>query len=77
MGWLAGSLQVLGGLAVAVGLFLALSPGLALAVCGILAVAGGTVLEVAQHPRIVHPALTAAERQAHSLADRAAHASER
>lgn len=77
MGWLAGSLQVLGGLAVAVGLFLALSPGLALAVCGGLAVAGGTVLEVAHHPRIVPRPLTAHERTVHSLADRAAHASER
>ena len=77
MGWFPVTLQVLGGLAVAVGLFLALSPGLALAVCGLLAVAGGTVLEVAHHPRVLAAPLTAADRRAHSLADRAAHASER
>lgn len=77
MGWFPVTLQVLGGLAVAVGLFLALSPGLALAVCGGLAVVGGTVLEVAQHPRTVARPLTAHERTVHSLADRAAHASER
>ena len=77
MGWFPVTLQVLGGLAVAVGLFLALSPGLALAVCGGLAVAGGTVLEVAHHPRVLHPALTPSERRIASLADRAAHASER
>ncbi len=77
MGWLAGTLQVLGGLAVVVGLFLALDPGAALAVCGGLAVACGTVLEVARHPRVVARPLSAHERTVHSLADRAAHASER
>ena len=77
MGWFAVALQALGGLAVAVGLFLALDPGLALAVVGGLAVAGGTVLEVAHHPRVLPPGMTAAQRHAHSLADRAAHASER
>lgn len=79
MGRLAIALQGIGGLAVAVGLFLAFSPGVALAVVGVLAVASGTVLEVAHHPRVL-PAPrppTRDEQRAHSLADRAAHASER
>lgn len=59
MGWLAGCLQALGAVGLAVGLFLVLSPGLALAVVSLLAVAGGTALEVGRRPRTVLPPVEA------------------
>jgi hypothetical protein len=53
MGWLAGCLQALGAVGLAVGLFVVLPWGLALAIVSVLAVAGGTALEVGQRPRKV------------------------
>lgn len=51
MGRFAAALQGIGALAVIIGLFLTLSPGVALAAVGVLAVAGGTVIEVGMSPR--------------------------
>lgn len=72
-------LQAAGAVGLAIGLFVVLPWGIALAIVSTLALAGGTALEIANRPRTVHahPALTADERRAHSLADRAAHASSR
>jgi hypothetical protein len=77
MGWLAGCLQALGAVGLAVGLFLVLSPGLALAVVSCLAVAGGTALEVGRRPRVVPAPETVAQARAHSLDDYRRTASER
>jgi hypothetical protein len=72
------ALQVLGGLAVVLGLFAALRWELAVLIVGILVLAVGTVLEVAHHPRVHTMAVPSlAEQRAHSLADRAQHASGR
>jgi hypothetical protein len=72
------ALQVLGGLAVVLGLFAALRWELAVLVVGGLVLAVGTVLEVAHHPRVRAVAVPSlAEQRAHSLADRAQHASGR
>jgi hypothetical protein len=76
MGWLAGCLQALGAVGLAVGLFLVLSPGLALAVVSCLAVAGGTALEVGRRPRQV-PAPIATDPRASLLDDYRRTASER
>ena len=76
MGWLAGCLQALGAVGLAVGLFLVLSPGLALAVVSCLAVAGGTALEVGRRPRQV-PAPIATDTRASLLDDYRRTASER
>lgn len=75
----AGILQAVGAVGLAIGLFVVLPWGIALAIVSTLALAGGTALEIANRPRTVHshPALTAEQRRAHSLADRAAHASSR
>lgn len=73
------ALQVLGGIAVAVGLFAALRWELAVLILGALVAATGTVLEIGVRPRVA-PAPrppTREEQLAHSLADRAAHASGR
>ena len=68
VGWFAIALQALGATAVAVGLFLALSPGIALACLGVLALAGGTVLEIGHKPRpVVAP--SPADRRAALLDD--------
>ncbi|HEY5880098.1 MAG TPA: hypothetical protein VIU11_14405 [Nakamurella sp.] len=76
VGWFAIALQGLGGLAVAVGLFLAFSPGIALALCGVAALAGGTVLEIGHHPRpVVAPSPT--DRRAALIDDYRRTASER
>jgi len=79
MGWLAGCLQALGAVGLAVGLFLVLSPGLALAVVSVLAVAGGTALEVGRRPRVlaVPAPEMVAQARAHSLDDYRRTASER
>ena len=72
-------LQVLGALAVMVGVVLVLTPGWAVLTLGFLAVFGGVVLEVGHRPRRVpaHPVMTRAEQAAHSLDDMRAHASGR
>lgn len=79
VGWFAAALQGIGALAVIIGLFLVLSPGVALAAVGVLAVVGGTVIEVGLHPRTAHPypAMTASERRAHLVDDYRRTASER
>lgn len=79
MKWFPGALQGVGALAVTFGLFAVLPWGVALAIVGVLALAGGTVLEVGRRPRklVGVPALTAEQRRASSLADRAQHASGR
>jgi hypothetical protein len=72
------AMQGLGGLAVGLGLFAALRWELAVLIVGVLVLAVGTVLEVAHHPRVRTVAVpTLAEQRAHSLADRAQHASGR
>lgn len=79
VGWFAGALQALGAAAVAVGLFATCTWPVAVLVLGVLAVAGGTVLEIGKRPRtVLGPAATTPEqRRVHSLADRAANASGR
>ena len=51
VGRFAAALQGIGALAVIIGLFLMLSPGVALAAVGVLAVVGGTIIEVGMSPR--------------------------
>jgi len=79
VGWFAGALQALGAAAVAVGLFATCTWPVAVLVLGVLAVAGGTVLEIGKRPRAVLGAvpLSESERRVRSLADRAQHASGR
>lgn len=73
----AAACQACGAVAVVIGLFAALSWPLALVICGTLAVAAGTVLEVGARPRAVPAPPSAAQRRAASLADLAAHTSGR
>ena len=79
VGMFAAVLQAAGAVGLAVGLFVVLPWGVALAIVSTLALAGGTALEIGGRPRqVATPAPpTLAEQRAHSLADRAAHASGR
>lgn len=79
MGQIAGVLQALGAVGLAVGLFVILPWGLALAIVSALALVGGTALEVGARPRqVAVPAEpNAAQRRAHLLGDYAHTASER
>ena len=75
----AGILQAAGAVGLAVGLFVVLPWGVALAIVSTLALAIGTALEIGHRPRQVAGSapLSREQQRAHSLADRAAHASGR